>query len=174
MDVAEALVATASAGVVHRDVKPSNILLGPDCAKLSDFGIAKALDRPAITEIGIGLGTLAYCAPEQALSAMDVDPRADIYGLGATLYHLVTGRPPYDTTRPVMQILTEITGDGSPAPIREHRPDVPKPLVDLIESMLQKDPAKRPQTAAAVVTELKRIGEFVLRPDTDLSQTHSD
>ncbi len=174
MDVANALVATANVGVVHRDVKPSNILLGSENAKLSDFGIAKALDRPSITEVGIGLGTLAYVAPEQALSAIDVDPRADIYGLGATLYHLLTGVPPYDATRPVLQLLEEITGGGAPIPILELRPDVPQALVDLLEHMLQKDPANRPQSATAVVAELKRINDFVLEPDSDMSQTHAD
>src|SRR5207253_5752292 len=94
-DIATALAAAHARGVVHRDVKPGNVCLTMDgVAKLGDFGVAGALDRSRITLSGSVMGTAAYMAPEQALGG-DIDARSDLYALGAVLYELVTGRPPF-------------------------------------------------------------------------------
>lgn len=98
--VGEALVATHAAGIVHRDVKPANILLGTDGAcRLGDFGVARSATFPALTRVGTGLGTEGFMAPEQRSSARDVDARADIYSLGATLFAALEGRNEIDLAR---------------------------------------------------------------------------
>ncbi len=142
--VALALAAAAEAGIVHRDVKPANVVLAPDgAAKLCDFGIAKDLEATArsLTLTGVGLGTLAYMAPEQVDQARHVEPSADVYALGATLYHLLAGRPPWLPTsfQDLARILTE-----EPAPLAGLRPDAPPALVQAVHAMLAKDPDARP------------------------------
>ncbi|MBX3472090.1 MAG: protein kinase [Planctomycetes bacterium] len=148
LDVANALQAAHKVGVVHRDIKPANILLVPDGpAKLSDFGIAKELDSvESLTATGEGLGTLAYVSPEQATEARSVTPKTDLYGLGATLYHLAAGRPPFLPTS--AKVLLEIM-DRPPPPVTSFRPDCPSDLAALIHQLLEKDPARRPASAAA-------------------------
>jgi hypothetical protein len=143
-DVARGLAIAAQAGIVHRDVKPANIIVGPDGrAKLCDFGMAKDLGGQvaALTRTGQGLGTMAYLPPEQVAGAKHVDPRADVYSLGATLYHLLAGRPPFEPT--TASSLDRIL-EAPPPPLAAARPDCPLEVVALVEAMLAKDPAGRP------------------------------
>ena len=145
--VARALQAAGEVGIVHRDVKPSNILLDPSgLAKLSDFGIAKGPiegEEHDLTPMGRGLGTLAYVSPEQALDARSVDARADIYALGATLYHLISGHPPF---RPETPADLYKTFDLEPERLEARGLETAPPPArgDLIHCMLGKAPEARP------------------------------
>ena len=157
-DIAMALAAATEARVVHRDVKPGNILLDADgAAKLADFGIAKDLNGSRIetlTAKGDGLGTLAYVSPEQAQDAKTVDYRTDIYGLGATMFHLIAARPPFipSSARVLVDIL-----ESKPPRLISLRPEVPPALDDLVASMLEKAPDLRPQTAHEVARRIREV-----------------
>jgi serine/threonine protein kinase len=154
--VASALKAAAKKGVVHRDVKPENILLAPDGrAKLTDFGIAKDLDSSlaSLTRSGQGMGTLAYLAPEQIKDAKNVEEHADVYSLGATLYHMLTGRPPFQVNTPA-ELLAAF--DQTPPSVALLRPETPPEVVTAVEGMLEKYFLKRP-SAAQVAAKLKDL-----------------
>lgn len=143
--VAEGLGAVWRAGLVHRDVKPDNVLVGPTgAATLIDFGLAKApalqADAPAGPELA---GTAAYLAPEQAKDSSVVDLRADVYALGVTYYELLTGRLPFEGKNRMQVIFQHL--NAAPAPPIERAPDVPPLVSDLCLWMLAKDPDERPQ-----------------------------
>ncbi|HET7566804.1 MAG TPA: serine/threonine-protein kinase [Gaiellaceae bacterium] len=146
-----ALAAAHAAGLVHRDVKPQNLLLRHDgTLKLGDFGIAVGLEGTRLTEAGTVLGTAAYLAPEQARGD-DVTAAADVYGLGAVLYELLTGRPPRTVTS-----LGQLGGaDAYRIPdVRRQAPNVPPALADAVARCLAFEPAERPASAAALAREL--------------------
>ena len=157
-DVANALAAAARASVIHRDVKPGNILIDADGgAKLTDFGIAKDKDGDRVetlTKTGDGLGTLAYVSPEQAQDAKQVDYRTDVYGLGATLFHMLAGRPPFIPTS--ARVLLDILEKPAP-PLSAFRTDAPEGLEELVASMLEKEPDRRPQTAEEVALRIHEL-----------------
>jgi serine/threonine-protein kinase len=148
-DLAGALDAAGRAGVVHRDVKPENILLeaGTDRPMLADFGIARAMEANRTdprTAMGVAVGTPVYMSPEQA-SGDDVDTRSDLYSLGIVAYEMLTGEPPFKGPQRVVvsQHLSQ-----KPAPIRRSNPAVPTALADAIMQALEKNPSERWQTGA--------------------------
>ncbi len=155
-DVAEALAYAQANGVVHRDIKPDNILLSGSHAMVADFGIAKALSAAtkegSITATGIAIGTPAYMAPEQAAGDAMTDHRADLYSLGVTGYEMLTGRPPF-SNRPPMQLLAAHMTE-KPEPISRIAPSVPKELAALVDQLLAKRPEDRPARAEDVVASL--------------------
>jgi eukaryotic-like serine/threonine-protein kinase len=135
-------------GVVHRDVKPGNLLRAQDgTVKLADFGIAKATEQSSITQVGSVLGTAAYLAPEQARGE-EAGPRADLYSLGVVAYQLLSGRLPYEATS--LSELALKQQREAPAPLDELNPAVPRTLAQAVALALALEPEGRPQTAAAM------------------------
>jgi serine/threonine protein kinase/formylglycine-generating enzyme required for sulfatase activity len=148
-------------GLVHRDVKPSNLLLTPKGqAKVLDLGLAQLADTGIrggdqagrVTQDGFVLGTPDFLAPEQAQNPIGVDARADIYGLGSTLFFLLTGRVPFDTPSPTDKLIQHIS--APPPSAQALRPEVPPQLDALVRWMMAKRPDDRPQTAAQVAVAL--------------------
>ena len=161
--VAEGLKAAGEFGVVHRDIKPDNIMLDSSgTPKLGDLGLAKQIKEVGATTIssgtsttGVLMGTPSYMAPEQAQDSAKVDPRADIYSLGVTLYHMVTGHLPYVASTPV-GVLIKHARRPLPHP-KCRKPDLPDNVCAVICKMLEKDPADRYQSAAELLEDLYRI-----------------
>jgi serine/threonine protein kinase len=158
-DVTRALAYAHEHGVVHRDIKPANILLSGDAAVVADFGIAKALSASrtqapggTLTQVGTSIGTPAYMAPEQASGDPDTDHRADLYALGCVAYEILAGAAPF-AGRPTHQLFTAHLTEV-PAPLGATRADVPRPLAQLVARLLEKDPARRPQSARDVLQAL--------------------
>lgn len=151
--IAQGLAAAHGQGLIHRDVKPGNVLLenGVERVKLTDFGLARAADDVAITRTGEIAGTPQYMSPEQAEGNL-VDHRSDLFSLGSVMYAMCTGRPPFrgDTAIAVLRKVC----DSEPRPIREVNPDVPTWLVDIIDHLLAKDPQHRFQSAEEVARVL--------------------
>jgi predicted ATPase/class 3 adenylate cyclase len=142
-------------GVIHRDLKPGNVWLDADgIAALGDFGLAIAIDRSRMTMAGMMVGTVAYMPPEQALGRTP-DARSDLYALGAMLYEMVCGRPPFLGDDAVGVISQHI--NTPPVAPSWHEPSVPKPLETLIQRLLAKSPDERPASAQDVAQELRRI-----------------
>ena len=140
------------AGLVHRDVKPQNLLLRDDgVLKVADFGIARAAETTALTQIGTVLGTAAYLSPEQALGEQ-VTPAADVYALGAVLYELLAGRPPYEFD--TLADLAAKQREEPITPVGELEPEVPPQVEDAVMRALARNPAYRPATAKAFAQEL--------------------
>jgi WD40 repeat protein len=152
-EVAEGLATAHALGLVHRDVKPANILLEGGRAKITDFGLARAAGDDAITCSGYVVGTPRYMSPEQAESR-PVDGRSDLFSLGAVLYAACTGRAPFDGDGP-LAVLRQVC-EREPTPIRELNPAVPEWLAAVIARLMAKAPAERFQSAAEVAEVLAR------------------
>jgi len=162
--VAEALAAAHSHGVIHRDVKPENLFLVADArrpgrkqVKVLDFGIAKlqrlTMDQVHKTRTGALLGTPLYMSPEQCLSLKDIDARSDIYSLGVILYEMVAGKRPFDGDGLFVVISRHIT--EPPVAPTVHRADLPPPIEAIILQALAKDPARRQGSMSEVLTQLE-------------------
>ena len=161
-DVAKALAYAHQRGVVHRDIKPDNVLLSGGTAVVTDFGIAKAISASrtesggaTLTQIGTSIGTPAYMAPEQAAGDPDVDHRADIYSLGAMGYELLTGQVVFPNRTP-QRMLAAHMGEA-PRAIAMLRADTPAPLAELVMQCLAKDPNHRPHDATDMARVLDTI-----------------
>jgi tetratricopeptide (TPR) repeat protein/tRNA A-37 threonylcarbamoyl transferase component Bud32 len=162
-DVARALAYAHGHGIVHRDIKPDNVLLSVGSATVTDFGIAKAIaaardggeDHATLTQIGTSIGTPSYMAPEQAAGDPHTDHRADIYSFGAMAYELVAGQPPFQASTPARLLAAHMT--EAPRDVRSVRPDAPPLLADLIMACLAKEPSARPQQATDLVRVLDSV-----------------
>lgn len=166
-DVARALAYAHEHGVVHRDIKPDNVLVSAGSATVADFGIAKAIavakgsasqgdgDAGTLTTLGMSIGTPTYMAPEQAAADPSTDHRADIYSFGCMAYELLAGRAPFAGLSP-HKLLAAHMGER-PQPLAELRPDVPPMLADLIMQCMEKDPDARPQHASDIARLLDAV-----------------
>jgi WD40 repeat protein len=168
MQAASGLAAAHAQGLVHRDVKPSNILLenGVERVKLTDFGLARAADDAQITQTGVVAGTPEYMSPEQA-AGMKLDQRSDLFSLGCVLYAMCTGRSPFRATS-ALAALRRVS-EETPRPIRDLNPAIPDWLVQVIDRLLEKDADKRFQSASDVADLLGTYLAHLQRsPDTPL------
>jgi serine/threonine-protein kinase len=150
-EIADALAYAHVRGVIHRDVKPDNVLIDADSGRaiVTDFGIARAIEAGTrLTITGNALGTPQYMSPEQAVGEREVDGRSDIYSLGVVAYQMLTGRLPFTGGNTMALLLKHV--NERPLPIVELRPDAPKPLRDAIERALMKAPEDRWPTAASM------------------------
>ncbi len=158
-DVSQALAYAHERGVIHRDIKPDNILLSGGVAMVTDFGVAKAISAAGgdstLTSVGLALGTPAYMAPEQGTGDPTSDRRADIYALGAVGYEMLCGRTLFPGRSPQQTLMAHAV--EAPKPVGECRPDTPPALAALIMQCLEKDPAKRPASAAALLQSIDSV-----------------
>jgi eukaryotic-like serine/threonine-protein kinase len=161
-DVARALQYAHERGIVHRDIKPDNVLLSGGTAVVTDFGIAKALSASrtdsggaTLTQLGTSIGTPAYMAPEQAAGDPDVDHRVDIYAFGCMAFELLAGRSPFHGRTPARILAAHMA--EAPPQIAELRPDTPAALGDLVMRCLAKDADARPQSAAEIIALLNGV-----------------
>jgi serine/threonine-protein kinase len=169
-DVVRALGFAHNRGIIHRDIKPDNVLLASGAAVVTDFGVAKALSAsrqqqgvaaaaPTMTGVGTSLGTPAYMAPEQAAADPATDHRADLYALGIVAYEMLTGAPPFHGRTPQALLAAQLS--EIPAPLTSRRYDVSVPLATLVMQCLEKEPAKRPKSATEVLRALDDPGVLV-------------
>ncbi|HEU4524905.1 MAG TPA: serine/threonine-protein kinase, partial [Gemmatimonadales bacterium] len=158
-DVVDALACAHQHGVVHRDIKPDNVLLSGHHAIVADFGVAKALsaavDDSALTSEGMAIGTPAYMAPEQVAADPHADHRADIYAVGAMAYEMLTGHPPFTGPTPQVVLAAQLT--DRPRSLAGVRPSVPPALEVLVLRCLEKRPADRWQSADDLLQRLETI-----------------
>jgi len=157
IQVTDALCFMFSKGIIHRDLKPSNIMLTPQrIAKLTDFGLAKSFVQAGLTgytRVGEGKGTLEYMPPEQIDNALYCDQRADIYSLGATLYDMLTGRPPF-MGESMRELLDQIERKYPP-PLKRFNPNVPDYVSAIVEKCMRKKPEERYQFPDELLKALK-------------------
>ena len=161
-DVAKALAFAHVQGVVHRDIKPDNVLLAGGSAVVTDFGIAKAISSAAVaapggtlTQVGTSLGTPAYMSPEQAAGDPNADARSDFYSFGVMAYEMICGKTPFHD-RPTHQLIMAHIAEP-PEPIERLVPLVPPPVAHFVMRCLSKNPADRPQSAREILEDLDDV-----------------
>jgi len=163
LQIANALVHASQRGVVHRDIKPSNIILTPQGrAKLVDMGLARRFERDTdhgLTQTGMTLGTFDYISPEQARDPRDVDVRSDLYSLGCTLFHMLTGRPPFPGGTVLQKLIQH--QEEPPADVRTMNPAVPLVLARVITKLMAKDRDRRYQSPEQLVRDLLNLAGAV-------------
>ena len=163
LEIAHALVHASVRGVVHRDIKPSNIIITPGGrAKLVDMGLARRFERGGdhgLTQSGMTLGSFDYISPEQARDPRDVDVRSDLYSLGCTLFHMLTGRPPFPGGTVLQKLIQH--QEESPADVRMLNPAVPVELAGVITKLMAKDRDRRYQTPEHLVRDLLSVAGSV-------------
>ena len=162
-DVARALAYAHERGIVHRDIKPDNVLIHAGSAVVADFGVAKALDvarrtpglasQGTLTAAGASLGTPGYMAPEQIAADPNADYRVDLYAFGVTAYEALAGKGPFPGRAPHALLAAHLS--EAPPPLSDIRPDVPAALASLVMRCLEKEPERRPQNAQQILTALE-------------------
>ncbi len=158
-EVADALASAHAAGILHRDIKPGNVMLSGRHALVMDFGIAKAVSDAGgqtLTTVGVAIGTPVYMSPEQATGSDEVDARSDVYALGIMAYEMLTGRPPFQGKNAQATLSAQIL--EKPKDITEVRPAVPQAVADLVMRCLEKAPDDRWQTTEELVPMLESLG----------------
>ena len=166
VQIAEALGAAHEGGVIHRDVKPQNVLVTrTGDVKVADFGIARAESAGTMTGNAV-LGTAAYMSPEQA-AGRPVDPRSDLYSLGVVMYEMLTGEPPFTAGGSISAAMQH--ANETPIPPKSKNPDVPEATDDLVIRLLSKNPDDRPPSASALADDLRRLAQE--RTPEDLPKT---
>jgi serine/threonine protein kinase len=155
LQIASALEAAHESGIVHRDVKPENVLVTEDGnVKVADFGIARAAEATAVTATSTVLGSVRYLSPEQA-SGGEVGPASDLYSLGVVLYEMLSGEVPFEAHNPIATAMRHLT--ETPAPPREFEPRIPAALEAVTLKLLVKDPPDRYPSAGALAEDLERL-----------------
>jgi serine/threonine protein kinase len=177
-DILMALAHAHERGIFHRDIKPSNIMVTPENqAKLFDFGLAmiqgeKEEDLRVIGGKGYIVGTMDYIAPEQSYNSIDIDCRADLYGLGCTMYHALTGKLPFPGLEKKEKIHAQRR--AKPEPISKFRSDLSDWFVELIERLMNKTKDKRPDSAMTVLLELDLLASKEANPWANLEDDEED
>jgi len=169
-EVVDALSYAHQHGVVHRDIKPDNVMLSGRHAVVTDFGVAKAVSAAGtnkLTTVGVALGTPTYMAPEQAMGETNLDQRADIYSVGALAYELLTGAPPFD--KATAQALLSAHVLEKPAPPETRRAGIAPALSELVMRCLEKEKDRRYQTAEEMLPALEALGT----PSGGVTPTHT-
>jgi serine/threonine-protein kinase len=154
-DLLGALAAAHTIGIIHRDVKPENIVLSQAGAVLLDFGIARAIEAAGtnqLTRSGVAVGTSAYMSPEQVQAATDIDHRTDLYSVGCVMFESLAGRPPFQHPNEVVVLQMHL--NDAPPDVREFRPETPAVLADVIAKALKKERAERWASAALMAAAL--------------------
>lgn len=169
VQIAEALKEAHEHGVIHRDIKPQNVLVTTSGdVKVADFGIARAASSPTMTRENLALGTAAYMSPEQA-TGEKVGPTSDLYSLGAVMYEMLTGEPPYKGNEPLSVAMRHVN-DPAPSPA-EKDPEIPEGIDNLVVRLLAKDPKDRPESAEALIPALRQSLETPANPRKESAGT---